>query len=1190
MNSHQLAKLASSFVLPLAEAIEDPDTEAVLLADLGFVLPPDITLVGGLRAALRAIADVAIDLADFDPEAGGSTLEFFARMGAAFRLAMSGIFNLSQGLDPAARNSTLVAATDVLDVLPRRLLDYLTIDFTQREFPVAYALLHTIGISERRQVEQEDDENRVSFTERIVHWDRVSRAASDPIGLMKEQYGWDAATGFDTVSLFENLQELGLSLGLRTDYRAVDERARAAFDLALGGDGTVPSPETTKVLGIPLLPIPEATIGAEVYPVADASDRVDGFGIGVYADSQLATTLALTDWLSAEIHLEAFATGFGVVMRKGQDAKLLSAPFDANPATVLDNVSLDARVAFVYASPDDLPIVLLGNAEATRLEVASIKLVGGLSKPSAGALDVFTEVALPKLTLAVKAGEGDGFLQDVLGDGFTAALDLTIGFSTQRGLYIAGVSGLEYSTSLALQAGPIFIDRITLKLESEGNQSIVTTSVNGGLVLGPLTAAIEDIGLELRIDPSRPGILGNADLALGFKPPSGVGLSVEAQGVLTGGGFLLHDPAQGMYAGVMQLSLHDAITLTAYGIIATRMPDGGRGYSLLVFITADGFKPIPLGFGFVLQSIGGMLGVNRTFDQDVLKAGLKTDALSTLLFPRDPVGNAPALIQALAAAFPPRRGSYLLGLLARITWFTPTLVQFDLALIVELGVRTRLLVLGRVSSLLPSRDNDLIRLNLDAMGVIDFDASTLAIDAVLVDSRLVHQFPITGAAAVRAQWADAAGASFVLAVGGVNPRFAPPAGFPALERVAIALSSGKNPRIVCDAYLAITANTVQFGARASLYAEAAGFSVAGDIGYDALVTLLPPHFLVDFHASMQLKRGSHNLFKVTLDGTLEGPLPLRVAGRAKFEILWCSFTVRVDFTLASGTAQTALAAVALVTELTKALADPANWSTRRAPGLAHGVALRPLPAGAGTVLDPLGQLMVQQQAVPLNTNRDVDTFGGAPVAGPRRFQVTATLNGQAGAPVAGAFAPARYFVMSDDDKLAAPSFEAMDAGMIIGDAAVSYDTAAIVAAPLDYFPITLAPVSAPGSPSVAAPAMTPASAAAPRTAATTTSSSPPPLYSMPFESFQRQPATGAAARTPIRRVGRARFRYSPAAPAATIAAPRWRIVRVSDGVVAPVAATVTTWSEYRDTLAALNRGGAEWLMAPIHELDPTQRS
>ncbi len=93
---NQLANLASSFVLPLAEAVEDPDTEAVLLADLGFALPPGITLVGGVRAALEAIADIAIHIADFDPDAGDSSLELVARMAPAFRLGMTGLIRISR--------------------------------------------------------------------------------------------------------------------------------------------------------------------------------------------------------------------------------------------------------------------------------------------------------------------------------------------------------------------------------------------------------------------------------------------------------------------------------------------------------------------------------------------------------------------------------------------------------------------------------------------------------------------------------------------------------------------------------------------------------------------------------------------------------------------------------------------------------------------------------------------------------------------------------------------------------------------------------------------------------------------------------------------------------------------------------------------------------------------------------------
>ena len=76
------------------------------------------------------------------------------------------------------------------------------------------------------------------------------------------------------------------------------------------------------------------------------------------------------------------------------------------------------------------------------------------------------------------------------------------------------------------------------------------------------------------------------------------------------------------------------------------------------------------------------------------------------------------------------------------------------------------------------------------MGVIDFDVGTASIDAMLVDSRLAHKFALTGAMAMRARWTSGPGAGFVLAVGGLNPHFAPPETLPVLQRVSIALASG----------------------------------------------------------------------------------------------------------------------------------------------------------------------------------------------------------------------------------------------------------------------------------------------------------------------------------------------------------------------------------------------------------------
>jgi hypothetical protein len=44
-------------------------------------------------------------------------------------------------------------------------------------------------------------------------------------------------------------------------------------------------------------------------------------------------------------------------------------------------------------------------------------------------------------------------------------------------------------------------------------------------------------------------------------------------------------------------------------------------------------------------------------------------------------------------------------------------------------------------------------------------------------------------------------------------------------------------------------------------------------------------------------------------------------------------------------------------------------------------------------------------------------------------------------------------------------------------------------------------------------------------------------------------------------------------------------VQASNGAIRPEQPTLRTWSENRAALTLLNRGGANWLMVPAHELD-----
>jgi hypothetical protein len=232
----------------------------------------------------------------------------------------------------------------------------------------------------------------------------------------------------------------------------------------------------------------------------------------------------------------------------------------------------------------------------------------------------------------------------------------------------------------------------------------------------------------------------------------------------------------------------------------------------------------------------------------------------------------------------------------------------------------------------------------------------------------------------------------------------------------------------------LTSNTVQFGARAELFASAAGFSIQGDIGFDVLIQFDPFSFLAEFHAQLQLKRGSSNLFKVRVEGSLAGPRPLHIKAKATFEILWWDVSVRVDKTLVSGEQPPGPAPIEVLPRLQEALANPGNWVAHLPAGEKQLVTLRGQVGGPTDVLlHPLGTLTVKQTVVPLNL--DISRFGQAVPAGERHFSISHVSLGdeeQTTDIVKDFFAPAEFFEMSDDEKLSRPSFESMAAGVTFG--------------------------------------------------------------------------------------------------------------------------------------------------------------
>jgi hypothetical protein len=493
--------------------------------------------------------------------------------------------------------------------------------------------------------------------------------------------------------------------------------------------------------------------------------------------------------------------------------------------------------------------------------------------------------------------------------------------------------------------------------------------------------------------------------------------------------------------------------------------------------------------------------------------------------------------------------------MARIGWGTPNLLTLDLGLLLELPTPVRLVLLGRLRMALPTEETAVVVINMDVLGVIDFERGEASVDATLYDSRIAA-FTLTGDMAMRARWKGQP--AFALSAGGFHPRFQRPEGFPELRRLNLALFNGDNPRVRLETYFALTSNTVQFGARLELYAAALGFSVDGLLAFDALVHFDPFGFEVDIAGHLALKRGKRTLMGVGVEVSLSGPAPWHVRGRARFEILFFSGEISFDRTLGHGAPAALPAAVDVAAKVEQALADPRNWTAQLTGAGRTVVTLRELADAKGKlVVHPLGGLSFTQRVAPLGIA--LTRFGNAPIDGDHRLdlepQLTVDDDDPATAPVTLAltpareyFAPAQFLDLTDEEKIAAPSFDLLVAGATAdGATTVARERTGVFASPIAYEEIV--------------------EDGAHRTAGTTSAAVAPGLRA----------ATAPAARAATRRTGRQRFTTTPRDLG--VRDTRWRVEGAperSPGLMRSAAAATThapTWTEAAELRRGLDAEG-----------------
>ena len=278
------------------------------------------------------------------------------------------------------------------------------------------------------------------------------------------------------------------------------------------------------------------------------------------------------------------------------------------------------------------------------------------------------------------------------------------------------------------------------------------------------------------------------------------------------------------------------------------------------------------------------------------------------------------------------------------------------------------------------------------------------------------------------------GETFLFSAGGYHPEFAVPPGFPRLQRVKISLADSKHLKLLLTGYVAITSNTRQIGARMEFFAGFGDFSIEAVLGFDALWEP-DVRFLIDFDLEFKLKYKGITFFGVDVSGRFSGPEPKRVKGEWSIDLWLTSISKKFDKTFGPDRPPAALPPVDPLPELVAALKDPLSW-TAEPPGFTL-VSFRKREA---QFVHPLGRLGVRQQVLPLGIR--LDRFGGAELASAQRYDITsATVGGRAVTsrpPLTEAFAAAEYLNLSDDEKLARPSFDFMPAGVSLSPIGVTF--------------------------------------------------------------------------------------------------------------------------------------------------------
>jgi hypothetical protein len=689
------------------------------------------------------------------------------------------------------------------------------------------------------------------------------------------------------------------------------------------------------------------------------------------------------------------------------------------------------------------PVIFIGDLEGTYFKISDYTISGfiaaELDKYDFGIIANFKNVKL------VLKAPGDGFLDKVFPDkGIVIDFDFSIGYSKVRGFHFSESGTLTTEIAIYKTFIGITIETINLSIVVKDGEIKVLVGVTFKVDLDSFKIRIKRPGLKIKHKKPKTRTSKNdwgfGGFDFGFDWPKGLDLSLHNKW-FKGAGGVDFDIDLGRYSGFLDIRLFEKVAVKALLILDTKLPSGKEGYSLVLIIQAVGFNPIELGLGFSLTGIGGLLGYNRTMDVNALRDGIRTNAINSIFLPGDLIDNAPKIIKDLVKFFPIKEDQFMVGPLGQITWGTKSMLTLDFGIIIEFSKPFRIAIPGVLKVLLPDPEEPLITLQVNFIGIIDFDKKYLSFDACLFDSK-IQGFAINGDMAIRLNWGD--NPFFLLTVGGFHPAYTPPPlNLPVLRRLQIQIANEEKLKLYFETYFALTSNSVQLGSKVYGYAKTGGFEAEGYVAFDVLFIFSPFSFTAALGIAVAVKYDGREFLSAYLSLKLSGPAPWKADGVAavSIELLCFTFKADISFNVEFGdAAKTAKAKIEVTPMLLEALKAKANWTSVTTNEAMVNILSAELESG-NLFVQPNGSLQFVQNVMPANIG--IEKFGNElpdvvqlnfkdfSVKDYNPISNNFTVNNS---PAKSNFPLGQFINLSEQDKLnASKSFQSLNSGFTINE-------------------------------------------------------------------------------------------------------------------------------------------------------------